>query len=290
MSPIAFELGPLRIAWYGILIAAALVVGTLVAGRLAARKGMDQDAVVDGVLWVTIAGIIGARIGYVVTNLELFWDDPVRVLAIWEGGLSFHGIFLVAIPVLWWFSRAKGLNPWSYLDLLMPGLAMGVIGGRIGNFMNGTDTLGRLTSLPIGFTWPDTAPAFFGIVAMVGAPGPMHLTQIYGALIGVVLLVLVWRWLAAERWPGYVFWQFVLWYSVLRAVFEETFRLNPLYLSVLNQNSPDQIGIGLFTLVHLISIPLIVLAIWMLRRGGQAEAAARSQADQAPASARRQRP
>lgn len=290
MSPIAFELGPLSIAWYGILIATALVVGTLVAGRLAARRGMDPEAVVDGVLWLTIAGIVGARIGFVVTNLDLFWHEPVRVLFIWEGGLSFHGIFLVAIPVLWWFSRAKGLNPWSYLDVLMPGLAMGVIGGRIGNFMNGTDTLGRLTSLPIGFTWPDTAPAFFGIVATVGAPGPMHLTQIYGALIGAVLLIGVWRWLAAERWSGYVFWQFVLWYSVLRAVFEETFRLNPLYLSVVNQNSPDQIGLGLFTLVQLISIPLVVLAIWMLRRGAQAEVAREDETTPAPGSARRHNP
>lgn len=292
MSPIVFELGPLRIAWYGILIAAALVIGTAIAGRLAARRAMNPDAVIDGVLWLTIAGIVGARIGYVATNLNQYWDDPVRVLTIWEGGLSFHGIFLLALPVLWWFSRVRDLNPWAYLDVLMPGLAMGVIGGRIGNFMNGTDTLGRLTSLPIGFTWPDTAPAYFGIVATVGAPGPMHLTQIYGALIGAVLLILAWRWLSAGRWPGYVFWQFVLWYSALRFVFEETFRLNPLYLNVINQNSPDQLGIGFFTLTHLVSIPLIALAIWMLRRGAEAEAAGEDEAAPAPAPAhgRRQAP
>jgi len=142
--------------------------------------------------------------------------------------------------------------------------------------MNGSDTVGRLTNWPIGFTWPASASGFPGVCPGINdisevvrcAPealvrGPVHFTQLYGALIGLVLLLLSIYWLRQNRAYGYVFWQFVLWYSLLRSVFEETFRLNPLWIKVyLN----EQAGIGLFTATQIISIPLIALAIFFLMR------------------------
>src|SRR5690606_14489864 len=134
---------------------------------------------------------------------------------------------------------------------------------RIGNFMNGTDTGGRLTDWGIGFSWPapgtetlgafgrfifgdqlwQYAPPVWNTVA-VGEACQVHLTPLYGMLVGVILIfVIAWA-LRRSVTPGFVFWQFVLWYSVLRSVIEEPFRDNPLFWNVyLNESA----GIGLFT-------------------------------------------
>jgi phosphatidylglycerol:prolipoprotein diacylglycerol transferase len=93
--------------------------------------------------------------------------------------------------------------------------------------------------------------------------GPVHFAQLYGVVIGLVLLLLAVYWLRQNRAYGYVFWQFVLWYSLLRSVFEETFRLNPLWIPVY---VGEQAGIGLFTATQIVSVPLIILAVLMLLR------------------------
>lgn len=236
-------------------------------------------------LWLVLAGLIGARLVYVVTSPAAYFGpggDPLSAFAIWEGGASIHGAVLGIVVALWFYARRHNLNMWAYLDVLTPIGALGVIGGRIGNFMNGTDTTGRLTGWPIGFTWPEPGTQTFGALGRVifgenlwaNAPqfvvngelvrGPVHLTQLYGALIGVVLVfILLWAF-RRSRTPGFVWWQFVLWYSLLRSVFEETFRDNPLFWPVYLSEGPDAPGIGLFTLTQLVSVPLILIALYML--------------------------
>ncbi len=96
------------------------------------------------------------------------------------------------------------------------------------------------------------------------ARGPVHLTQIYGVFIGIALVfILLWAF-RRSRTPGFVWWQFVLWYSVLRSVFEETFRDNPLPWNVLLSEGVDSPGIGLFTLTQLVSVVLVLVALYML--------------------------
>jgi phosphatidylglycerol---prolipoprotein diacylglyceryl transferase len=174
----------------------------------------------------------------------------------------------------------------------VPGLALGVIGGRIGNFFNGSDTMGRLTNWPIGFTWPSVGEPILGIFKgennWAGMPGlckvgeswdvlpkilcrdeyvrgPVHLTQIYGAVIGLILVIASIYWLRSKR-PGWATWQFILWYSLLRSVFEETFRLNPLTPKIFLSEGANAAGIGLLTATQLASIPLVILSIYMLVR------------------------
>ena len=183
---------------------------------------------------------------------------------------------------------------WSYLDVMAPVAGFGIIGGRLGNIMNGTDTGGRLTNWPIGFTWPEPGTETLGALGrFVFGPnmgsafpgvcsdgsyiplwqctaeivrGPVHFTQLYGVLIGVVVLLITFWALNRTTKPGYAFWQMVLWYSVLRAVFEETFRDNPLMLNVYLADGLDQPGIGLFTVTHVASVLIIAAAIYMLSR------------------------
>lgn len=274
MDPTMIEIGPFRIAWYGFFLTVAIFAGFEVAKRILKRWGFDPNQFEQAAFWAVVWGVVGARIGYVITSPGEFVRNPVEALYIWHGGLSFHGAIIGGVLVFYYYYRRYGYPIMAYLDASMPGVAIGIMAGRLGNFMNGSDTVGRLTNLPIGFTWPQSATGFPGIckstndLAFGGClgeivRGPVHLTQIYGLLIGLVLLFLAFYWIRQNRPFGYVFWQFVLWYSVLRSVFEETFRLNPLWWRVYEN---DQIGIGLFTATQLISIPLVILAIIMLRR------------------------
>ncbi|WP_460409292.1 prolipoprotein diacylglyceryl transferase [Thermus antranikianii] len=271
------QIGPLRIQWYGFLLTLAIFIGFELAKRRLRAWGLDAEKFEVVAFFAVIFGVVGARLGYVLTSPGYFLQNPIEVLYIWHGGLSFHGAILGGALVFFYFHKRKGYPLWPYLDAATPGVALGIIAGRIGNLMNGSDTVGRLTSLPIGFTWPEWAKGFPGICPGIEDisqvyrcaelfRGPVHLTQIYGALVGLILLPLSYYWLRKKPFYGYAFWNFILWYSVLRSVLEEPFRLNPLWLPVYRN---DELGIGLFTATQVVSLPLILLSWYMLRRLGR---------------------
>ena len=277
MNPTMIQIGPLRIQWYGFLLTLTIFIGFELAKRRLRAWGLDAEKFEVVAFWAVIFGVVGARLGYVLTSPSYFLQNPVEVLYIWQGGLSFHGAILGGALVFFYFHKQKGYPLWPYLDAATPGVALGIIAGRIGNLMNGSDTVGRLTSLPIGFTWPEWAKGFPGICPGIEdisqvyrcaelLRGPVHLTQIYGALVGLILLPLSYYWLRKKPFYGYAFWNFILWYSVLRSVLEEPFRLNPLWLPVYRN---DELGIGLFTATQVVSLPLILLSWYMRRRLGR---------------------
>ena len=298
MDPILLQIGPLAVRWYGALIALGVLIGTLWTLRAARRRGLDPDAILDLAPWLVIAGIIGARLVYVLTSPAAFFGpagSPLDAFAVWQGGISIHGGILGVMLAAWVFCRVRDLSFWSVMDVLTPVGALGIIGGRIGNFFNGSDTTGRLTGWPVGFTWPepgtDTFGAFgrviFGDELWAGYPGvcslgayvpfseclqrggeivrgPVHLTQLYGALVGVILIpILIWA-LRRSRTPGFAFANFVIWYSVLRSVIEEPFRDNPLFWQVYLSEGVNAPGIGIFTLTQLVSIPIVLIALYAL--------------------------
>ena len=298
MDPILIQIGPLAIRWYGALIALGVLLGSLWSLRAAKRRELDPDELLDLAPWLVVAGIIGARLVYVVTSPSAFFGpggSPVDAFKVWQGGISIHGGILGILIAVWVYGRLANVNPWSVMDVLTPVGALGIIGGRIGNFMNGSDTTGRLTGWPIGFTWPEPGTDTFGALGRfvfgdqlwAGYPGvcslgsyvplqeclqrggeivrgPVHLTQVYGVLVGVILIpILIWA-LRRSRTPGFVFAQFVLWYSVLRSVIEEPFRDNPLFWQVYLSEGVQAPGIGLFTLTQLVSLPIVLVALYAL--------------------------
>lgn len=278
MDPVMIQIGPLAIRWYGVFLTLAIFVGYELARRRLEAWGLDTEAFDRMAFWAVVMGVVGARLGYALTSPEAFRANPWEILYVWHGGLSFHGGVLAGVLVFLYYHRRYGYPFWPCLDAATPGVALGIIAGRLGNLMNGSDTVGRLTSLPIGFTWPEWATGFPGVCPGIDdigqvalchtlVRGPVHLTQIYGALVGLILLPLAYRWLRqAKEQPGYAFWNFILWYSLLRSLLEEPFRLNPLWLPVYRN---DELGIGLFTATQVISLPLILLALYMLRRQGR---------------------
>ena len=296
--PVLSSLGGFSIAWYGVLITMGVMIGAVIATRIAERRGLNTNLLSDMVFWSVVWGVVGARLGYVVTSPRNFVYTSQDTIFTWlgkianirEGGLSIHGGVILGIIVLIYYARRYKINFYQYVDLYAPGLALGIIGGRLGNFFNGADTIGRLTTLPIGWTFPGWGDNILGIFTAqrnwAGMPGlckpttgevtvsplcqvgveylrgPVHLTQMYGVFIGVILTIAVFYWLRSKR-PGWVFWNMILWYSILRAGIEETFRLNPLTWKVFEDNN---LGIGFFTFTQLFSIPLIIISLLMLER------------------------
>ncbi len=289
MNPVFLNIGGFTIAWYGLLIMLGVVAGIAVGTRLARQRGLNVDLFERMILWMLFWGIVGARIVFVATSWHLFENVPfprvlLDIVNLRAGGISIHGGLIGGILTIVYFARKYKFNFFQYADLCVPGVAFGIIGGRIGNIMNGTDTVGRVTNWPIGYHWPASARAFHDgmcvpnpnidmdlsqycqqIGGQLVMTAPVHFTQMYGVIIGIILSVASYFWLRS-RVPGWAFWQFWLWYSILRAGWEETFRLNPLTVkSYLNQglNAP---GIGLWTDTQIISVPLILLCLYMLWR------------------------
>jgi phosphatidylglycerol---prolipoprotein diacylglyceryl transferase len=287
MHPVFFQIGNFAIAWYGVLITLGVVIGAMIGTRMARARGLNEDLFSNLILWSVLWGVIGARVFFVATSWDLFRGKsglPLLqdVINIRQGGISIHGGLIFGVGALIYLCRKHRINFYRYADLFVPGVCFGIIGGRLGNIMNGSDTVGRVTGWPVGYVWPDWARGFHdamcnpnlqeNLVAYCTTRGglrvmtaPVHFTQLYGVIIGIILSVLVFRWLRSRR-PGWTFWQFWLWYSILRAGWEETFRLNPLSPTLYLSEGLDKAGVGLLTFTQIGSIPLILAALYFLSR------------------------
>lgn len=183
IDPVLFSLGPLQIRWYGLMY----VIGFLAAYQLVlyqAKKFKWQQMLqhLDNLHLALIAGIIiGGRLGYVLFyNLPHYLTHPGEILAIWSGGMSFHGGCLGGLAAGLFYCRRTQLNFWKAADLFVVTVPVGLFFGRLGNFING-ELFGRVTHAPWGMIFPE------------GGPLPRHPSQLYEALLeGVVLFLILW--------------------------------------------------------------------------------------------------
>lgn len=262
MNPIAFTIGALQIRWYGIAMAVSMLVGAYIASRLLKRWGRNGDLVWDGLFWIILAGVIGARLVYVATNPGLYFGQGIawwHVFAVWEGGLSFHGGIIAGLIATYAFFRDKGMSFVEIMDSFAPGVSLGIILVRFGNFMNG-DIMGYKWLGPWAMNFPhDTLHG-----ANPGAVILRHPTELYGMFVGLLcLIVSIVIWIETyetKRFPrGANYMGFILCYSLFRSVFEEPFRSVPLPWMVVD---PAKAGYGLFTWTQLGSIILVLFALW----------------------------
>lgn len=241
LEPILFRIGPLAVRWYGVMMALSMVIGFYYLLKHGAKLGLSEEFLSNLALLVVLAGIVGARAIYVLTNWSYYDARPLEIVQIWQGGLSFHGGLLGGLVVGKIYLDRHGVLWEAVADLVVPGLAVGYILVRIANIFN-QEILGR--------------PALL-------LPFARHPTQIYGSLIGAAVLV-IHNYLARRNPPpGFLFWAFIFSYSLLRGLVEETFRENPLYFWGYVNN---QWGFGFFTLTQLITPPLLLLAWVMMQR------------------------
>ncbi|MGM0651384.1 MAG: prolipoprotein diacylglyceryl transferase [Bacillota bacterium] len=242
ISPYVFEIGPLAVRWYGLMFAISILTGFYYIRKHGLKKGFDEDTIFALFMVVIFSLVIGARAVFVLVNWSYFLANPELIIRIDQGGLAFHGGLLGGILGSWIYCRMKNVNWFDMVDLAVPGIALGITLVRIANIFN-QEIIGR------------EAEMFFF---------DRHPTQVYGSLIGLTLLLLH-NYLArsGENKPGYLFWSFVLGYTLLRALIEETFRENPLVAwGYIN----DSLGAGFFTTVHLFTPAIIILCLYMLRK------------------------
>jgi phosphatidylglycerol:prolipoprotein diacylglycerol transferase len=217
MHPIAFQLGPLTIHWYGVMIALAFLAGLWTATRRARRENISSERIADIVLWLMIGAILGARIAYVLTYWkEEFADQPFsEIFMIQHGGLVYYGGLIGATIAGSIYIRWKKLPAWKTADVLAPSIALGNVFGRIGCLLNGC-CYGRACDLPWAISFPADNP-------LHPPTTPVHPTQIYDALLNFGLyLFLAWLF-RRKKFDGQIFATYLLCYAVTRS-FVECFR------------------------------------------------------------------
>lgn len=144
---IAFQIGPLAIRWYGILIATGVLLGTTLAHREAIRRRENPDKVLNAIVMTVLFGLLGGRLYYVLFNWDYYGANPGKIFAVWEGGLAIHGGLIVgALTAILYCRYAQQSMPVT-LDIMAPGVAIGQAIGRWGNFFN-QEAFGVPTDLP----------------------------------------------------------------------------------------------------------------------------------------------
>lgn len=236
MHPILIQIGPLEIRWYGAMIALACLVGYWLAGREAERKGIGKEKFQEFFLYAVIGAVIGARLYYVAfTDLAMFWENPLSVFAIWQGGLAIHGALLGGLLVSILYTWKQNINLAAFLDTLTPPLILGQAIGRIGCFFNG-DAHGYPTRMPWGLVYSPES------IAGQMFPGqPLHPTQLYEMILNLIIFGILWKIRTKLKLDGQLFLAYVILYSAARILVEH-FRADKLtYLG--NISTAQSIGI-----------------------------------------------
>ncbi len=184
--PPGFYLGPLQVRFYGIAYLIAFIVGTVVATRHLARRGVPSNVTGDIAFWAIVFGLVGARLYFVVQS-GWWWylTHPLHIFALWEGGMAFFGAIFAALIVMVVMARRHQINFWDLLDAGVLFAAVGQPIGRLGNVMNG-EILGPPSNLPwaIRYTNPATMAPQLGV-----AYQPANLYEALGILLILALLL-----------------------------------------------------------------------------------------------------
>jgi phosphatidylglycerol:prolipoprotein diacylglycerol transferase len=255
IDPVVLSIGPLAIHWYGV----GYVVGILFAWWYAKRLvttphlwsglPMKPEDIDDFLVWAAVGVVLGGRLGYVLFyDLARYLANPLDVLAVWQGGMSFHGGLIGTTLAMILFARSRGIGVWSMFDVIAAGAPVGLGLVRVANFIN-SELWGRPTDLPWAVEFPN------------GGPLPRHPSQLYEAALEGIVLFLVLRVLSHSRLklrqPGFVAGAFVAGYGLCRIVVE-FFR------------EPDpQLGHlwgGWLTMGMVLSLPMVLAGIWAMSR------------------------
>ena len=260
-GPLVFQLGPLSLRWYGLLIATAVLLGLLLAMALGRRRGIDPALIADLLPVLVLGAVIGARSYYVALEWRQYQAHWPDVFAIWRGGIAIHGALLGGSLVTILFCRWRRQPFWPLLDVLVPAVALGQAIGRWGNFFN-SEAFGRPTSLPWAVIIPpDNRPAAFLDQAS------FHPTFLYESIwdLGVfALLLLLFRLASRGRIhlpAGAMSCVYLMAYSTGR-VWIEALRLDPLCL--FSEPPFCQGGLRMAQLMSLVLIAAGGLGLWWL--------------------------
>ena len=146
-GPVIFEIGPLALRWYGLLIASAVLIGVSLSQYLAKRRGVNPDLLGDLTIWLVLTAIPSARIYYVLFQWQQYSQHPEDIIAVWKGGIAIHGAIIGGTIATLIFAKVNKISFWQLTDLVAPSLILGQAIGRWGNFFN-SEAFGSPTDVP----------------------------------------------------------------------------------------------------------------------------------------------
>jgi phosphatidylglycerol:prolipoprotein diacylglycerol transferase len=246
IDPVALSLGPLTIHWYGVLYLVAFASAWWL-GRYRARQpqsGWQAEQIEDLIFYGGLGVVLGGRIGYVLFyNFGAFLDNPLILVTVWQGGMSFHGGLLGVMFALWLYARKQQRGYFSVLDFVAPLVPLGLGAGRIGNFING-ELWGKVSDAPWAMVFPG------------GGPEPRHPSMLYEFFLeGVVLFLLVWLYSRRPRPTMAVSGLFGACYGLFR-ILVEFVRMPDAHIGYL--------AFGWVTKGMLLSLPMVVIGVGMM--------------------------
>ncbi len=250
IDPIAIQIGPIAIRWYALAYIAGLIGGWQYCLQLAKRPPnvVAPVQIDDFVIWATLGVILGGRLGYVLFYKPSFYfANPVEIVKVWKGGMSFHGGLAGVTVAMALFARRRGLPFLAFTDIIAAGTPIGLFFGRIANFING-ELWGRVTDVPWAMVFPH------------GGPQPRHPSQLYesaleGLVLFVVLAVMLFRYDAMRR-PGLLSGAFLTGYGLAR-ILVEMVREPDAHISFLAFGT---------TYGQWLSVPMVLLGLYLMRR------------------------
>jgi phosphatidylglycerol---prolipoprotein diacylglyceryl transferase len=231
-GPIIFQVGPVAVRWYGLLIVSAIFLGVALAQALGKRRGLVSDDIADLAFWLVCGAIPGARLYYVAFEWRNYVEQPANILAIWQGGIAIHGAILGGALAAYLFARRRRLAFWQLADVVAPALVQGQAIGRWGNFFN-SEAFGAPTDLPWRLFIP-VAQRPSGLEAVAY----YHPTFLYESIwnlgvLGLLLAVFLWGLRHPKHLkPGTIFLLYFVAYSIGR-FWIEALRLDSLMLGPL---------------------------------------------------------
>jgi phosphatidylglycerol---prolipoprotein diacylglyceryl transferase len=261
VDPVVFEIGPIAVHWYALAYIAGILFAVWYAKRLVSAPLLWESGnppaklvhIDDLLIWSTFGVILGGRLGYVVFySPTYFVQNPAEILALWSGGMSFHGGFLGVVLACWLYARRHDIRPVRLIDLAACGVPVGLGLGRLANFIN-AELYGRTSDVPWAMVFPG------------GGPEPRHPSQLYEAVLEGLVLFVVLR-LASHRFhalarPGLCSGLFAVVYATSRIVVEFA-------------REPDRhIGYlagGWLTMGMVLSLPLFAVGVWLIGRSQEA--------------------
>ena len=248
IDPVFLRLGPIQFRWYGLMYLLGLTIAYFVIKlRAASQKvSLTKEQIYDLIVYAAVGVFAGGRLGYTLFyNLPYYLDHPAKIVAVWEGGMSFHGGLLGTILAVWLFARRRGFSFYTIADLATPCVPIGLGLGRLGNFING-----ELYGRPTDVSWCMVFPG--------GGPECRHPSQLYEAgLEGGLLFVVLWLISRQPTPPGTMCWSLITGYGFCRVIVE-VFREPDMHLGFI---------FGPFTMGQVLSAPMILIGAVMLAWG-----------------------
>ncbi len=253
-DPVALQIGPLAVRWYGLMYLVGFAAGIFL-GRQRIKSASTSPVSLrefdDLVFYIVLGVIIGGRVGYVIFyDFASVLTDPLSVLYVWHGGMSFHGGLIGVCSAVFLYARKRQKNWLSLTDFIAPLVPLGLAAGRLGNFING-ELWGRSTDVPWGMVFPQS-----GVIV------PRHPSQLYECLLeGVILFIVLWLYSQKQRRIGKVSGLFLAGYALSRFIVE-FFREPDAHMGF--------IGLGL-TMGQWLCVPMILFGVILMtvNKGGR---------------------